>query len=44
MNEPDVFFSLNTTVAGFGASIDATTAYWPLRVEPTPGGGKMILS
>ena len=25
-------------------SIASTTAYWPLRSEPTPGGGKIILS
>ena len=44
MNEPDDCFRRNTTVVGFGASTFSTTAYCPLRVEPTPGGGKMILS
>jgi hypothetical protein len=37
-------FSLKLTVCGSGASTAATSAYWPLRLEPTPGGGKMILS
>ena len=44
MNEPEGSFSRNTTVVASGASTAATSAYWPLRVEPTPGGGKMILS
>ncbi len=44
MNEPEGCLSLNTTVVASGAVTDTTSAYCPLRLEPTPAGGKMILS
>ena len=41
---PEGSLRRNTTVAASGASIDATSAYWPLRLEPTPCAGNTILS